>query len=122
MKKLIIALTVSTFALAGSLHAADTTPAPAKDKAACCDKAASSSKTATSACCDKKASSDKTMASACCDKAKAACCTDSKAAACDKSKMSASGSACCGGNKSACSKMISRRIAMSPRAAELAAR
>ena len=106
MKKLVIALTVSAFALASALYASDTTPAPApvKDKAACCDKAA--------ACCskDKAACCDKTTAS---DKSKMAACTDAKMACTDKSK-----SDCCGGAKRACSKTPSRRIAMSPKAAE----
>jgi hypothetical protein len=41
MKKFIIALTVSVFALAGSLHADDKAPTTkvVADKAACCDKA-----------------------------------------------------------------------------------
>jgi len=77
MKKLIIALTVSTFALAGSLHASDTKPVAAADKGACCEKGAAADK--------------------------------------------ATASSCCAG-KSACSKSISKRVAMSPRGAELAMR
>ena len=72
MKKLILALTVSTFALASALHASDTKVVATTDKAACCDKA----------------------------------------------KGSAS---CCGESKSACSKTMSKKIAMSPKAMELAA-
>ena len=70
MKKLVIALTVSAFALAGSLHAADAKVAADKEKGGCCDKAKSS---------------------------------------------------CCEG-KSACSKTPSKGIAMSPKAADLAAK
>ena len=73
MKKLIIALTVSTFALTSALHASDTRTVAAADKGACCD----------------------------------------------KTKATAS---CCGEKSAACSKSISKRIAMSPRGAELAMR
>ena len=72
MKKLIIALTVSTFALTGALHAADTKVAA--DKGGCCDKTAATAK---------------------------------------------AGGSCCG-EKTACSKSISRKSAMSPKAMDLA--
>jgi hypothetical protein len=39
MKKLILALTVSTMALTGALYATDSAPTQDKDKAPCCDKA-----------------------------------------------------------------------------------
>jgi hypothetical protein len=58
MKKLIIALTVSVFALAG-VHASDTKPVTDKDKAACAQKAACCDKTK-SACCGEKTACSKT--------------------------------------------------------------
>ena len=57
MKKLIIALTVSVLALAGSLQADDKATAPKpmgdKDKAACCEKAKAG-------CCGDKSACSKT--------------------------------------------------------------
>ena len=78
MKRLIVS--VSAFALAASLFAADTkTAATTKDMGSCCDKA----------------------------KAGSACCSESTGAKT---------------TKSACSKTPSRGIAMSPKAAALAAK
>lgn len=77
MKKLIIALTVSTLALASSLYASDT-----------------------------KAAADK-----------GGCCGDSKTTAYAGNKNAKM--ACCSAGKSACSKTLSKRIALSPKAAEL---
>ena len=106
MKKVIIALAVSAFALTASLFAADTkTAATTKDTGACCDKAKAGS--------------------ACCDKTKTSASADTKGACCDKDKVASkeiAGDACCGMAKSACSKTPSKGIAMSPRAAALAAK
>jgi hypothetical protein len=106
MKKLIIALTVSTFVLAGAF-AGDS-----KDKGACCDKTTASAG----------------AKGACCDKTKVSASADLKGACCDKDKTTASAKtagACCsegGDMKSACSKTPSKSVAMSPKAAAIAAK
>jgi len=54
MKKIILALTVSAFAITSALYAADTKPAAATaDKGSCCDKAKSG-------CCADKSACSKT--------------------------------------------------------------
>src|SRR5579859_3740326 len=100
MKRLIVS--ILAFALAASLFAADTKTA--KDTGACCDKAKAGS--------------------ACCDKTKASASADTKGACCDKDKVASkdkTSGACCGEGKSACGKTPSKGIAMSPKAAALAA-
>jgi hypothetical protein len=104
MKKLIIALTVSTFVLAGAF-AGDS-----KDKGACCDKA--------------KTTASAGAKGACCDKTKVSASADVKGACCDKDKTTASAKttgACCG-EKTACGKTPSKSVAMSPKAAAMASK
>ena len=53
MKKIILGLAVSAFAVTSALYAADTKPAAAADKGSCCDKAKSG-------CCADKTACSKT--------------------------------------------------------------
>jgi len=94
MKKLVVALTVTTLALSGVVKASDakTVARDGKDNGMIAGKAVAGAK-ADDACCDTKTASV----------------TDAKAPC------------CCGGKMSVCSRTPSRGIAMSPKAAQLLA-